>query len=193
MAGRMINRRGFTLIELMIVVAIVGILGSVALPSYGRYVFRARQTEAHTMLSTIQKSEFVHLAHNDCYAAVAVAPAAGQLGPVPRSWDAVASGVTERCPGWPAAPTEKSFTDISVVPKISHVYFEYRCSASYDASGDEDNFACCAEGDLDGDNNHFELVYGTDEDGDGATLATCSNGTVSNFPMDAVRVSPGIF
>lgn len=45
---------GFTLIELMITVAIVGILSAIALPSYRDYVTRGRLTEAFSALSTVQ-------------------------------------------------------------------------------------------------------------------------------------------
>ena len=48
------RREGFTLIEIMIVVAIIAILAAIALPSYSRYVQRSRLTEATSKLSDLR-------------------------------------------------------------------------------------------------------------------------------------------
>ena len=45
-------RRGFTLIEVMIVIGIISILAAVALPSYRNYVLRGKIAEATSLLST---------------------------------------------------------------------------------------------------------------------------------------------
>ena len=49
------KHQGFTLIELMIVVAVIGILASIAYPSYREYVAKSRRAEAKTVLLSAQQ------------------------------------------------------------------------------------------------------------------------------------------
>ncbi len=64
------NKRqaGFTLIELMIAVVVVGILTAVALPSYNGYMMRARLTEAFTGLAGVQPRMEQHWSNTRSYA-----------------------------------------------------------------------------------------------------------------------------
>lgn len=83
-ARKLYNRsqKGFTLVELMIVVAIIGILASIAIPNYQKYQAKARTSEAKLYLSgafTAEKSFVVeYSSYTSCLAAAGFATDAGQ-------------------------------------------------------------------------------------------------------------------
>ena len=65
------KQEGFTLIELMIVVAIIGILAAIAIPNFLAYQMKSRQSEAKTNLMAIKTSEVSWQGERGCYLTVA--------------------------------------------------------------------------------------------------------------------------
>ena len=62
------RQRGVTLIELMIVVVVLAILGSISVSTYRRYMLRANRTDATTMLLRIQVAQEKFFLQNNGYA-----------------------------------------------------------------------------------------------------------------------------
>ena len=91
------KQEGFTLIELMIVVAIIGILAAIAIPNFLQYQLKSKQSEAKVNLNAIKTSEIAFQAEKGCYLGVpppplgAAAPAAG-VKSLPVGWPSTLAG-----------------------------------------------------------------------------------------------------
>lgn len=59
------RQSGFTLIELMIVVAIIGILAAIAIPAYQDYTIRARVSESASVSSSVRTAVGVYFSEKD--------------------------------------------------------------------------------------------------------------------------------
>ena len=64
------QKKAFTLIELMIVVAIIGILAAIAIPNFIKFQCRSKQSEAKGNLKAIYVSEESYRGENDTYISI---------------------------------------------------------------------------------------------------------------------------
>jgi type IV pilus assembly protein PilE len=70
--------RGFTLFELLVVLVVLGILATVALPAYRQHVLRVNRSGAMTLLLGLQEAEERHYLRHDHYtASIEAAPPEG--------------------------------------------------------------------------------------------------------------------
>ena len=171
--------RGMTIIELLVVVAIVGILASVALPTFQLYRFRTRTTESSTVMTGIRINQEAYGASNDYYAQVTISnpDPAGPGGPAStakRRWESIPCLAT--CSR--ATPADCSrFSCIGFSPN-AEVYYHYRTPAGTFGLGVHE-YAIGSAGDVDGDG-----VQG------GFTYQTANGGGALGFQIDGVSGCP---
>lgn len=77
-SGPLKKMRGVTLVELMIVIAVIGTLAAIALPTYRRYLLRSQRSEAKIALMALQTAQEKFYLQNNAYTNnVTAAPPAG--------------------------------------------------------------------------------------------------------------------
>lgn len=81
-SGMTAKVHGFTLIEMMITVAILGILATIALPSYTEYVRKGERSQARTAIMELMTQQERYFTHYNTYAALTL----GQTGTEFKTW-----------------------------------------------------------------------------------------------------------
>jgi type IV pilus assembly protein PilA len=131
-------QKGFTLIELMIVIAIIGILAAIALPAYQDYTIRAQVTEGLSLASGVETAMADYYAQYGVFPAAKVMTAAGPPA---------AGGL-----GFAAAPTGKyGSVDILGSGQIQMTYGDaapYQANAKINAAILSINAGVSANGDI---------------------------------------------
>ena len=74
------NKKGFTLVELVIVIVIVGILSAISVPVYRGYVEKAVMAEGKTLLGAIAKAELAYHVQHKRFVAINKTQASKKLG-----------------------------------------------------------------------------------------------------------------
>jgi len=119
---------GFTLIEMMITTAIIGILAAIAVPSFAMFQARSRRSESYTNLSAIGRTEDAYYAESGTFVSTTT------------SWP----GTSWTKESWTAA-SEAEFGPIGWRPEGA-VYYDYAVNACTTSS-----FTASAYGDVDSD------------------------------------------
>jgi len=134
------RRGGFTLIELMIVVAIIGILAAIAIPNFLRFQLKAKSSEGKTNLAAIRTAEESYFAEYGVY--VSSLPSPKAIG------NNVKVNYAHNTPG-------KGFDQLGWEPE-GQVFFNYSAATS------GNNFTAAAVANIDNAGNPQYWGYSTD-------------------------------
>ncbi len=141
------RRRGFTLIELMIVVAIIGLLASIAIPNFLRYQARSRRSEAYANLAELARAQKAFQAEQNTFHDTGTSfPGVAPAGTTKQAWDAAASA---------------AFDPIGFRPE-GQVFYQYGSYTNVSAAGCNTCdlcFTAAAYGDVDGNNSVVTVQY----------------------------------
>ena len=156
------RRGGFTLIELMIVVAIIGILAAIAIPNFLRFQLKAKSSEGKTNLAAIRTAEESYFAEYGIY--VSALPSPTTLG------DNVKTNFSHPVAG-------EGFDRVGWAPE-GQVYFNY----SVAINGAADEFTAAAHADIDNDTDpqYWGYAKGAQDGQDHGAYGQCARADLTS-------------
>ena len=174
-----VNRRrgGFTLIELMVTVALIGVLSSMAIASFRLYQLRSKRSEAFANLAALRTTQLAYFHEAGGFVPASPSPGlAGYPSADKQNWQA-GGGV------FPTDPPGLGFHIVGWRPEGA-TYFDYETVAVQGANGWY--FTAVAYGDTDGDGALSVFLY-AHPDPTGALLASTFGGFQVPFDPHTCR------
>ena len=169
------SAQGFTLIELMVTVALIGILSAMAITSFSFLQLRSRRAEATANLAAIRTHQLSYFHETGAYVLAAPSPGLGVPG-TKMNWPQVMASFSS-VPGL-------GFDILAFAPEGA-TYYDYDTNAAAGANGWA--FTAAAYGDSDQDGGLAAFIY-VHADAAGATLPSLIGGFTAAW--DPVTCNP---
>lgn len=165
------SNKGFTLIELMIVVAIIGILAAIAIPNFLRFQLKSKSSEGKVNIAAIRTAEESYLAEFGQYVDATASPAVADPGSSKVTWANVDGA-------------NAGFDQLGWSPE-GRVFFQYEVNASGSA------YTISAQADIDADDTnqvwgYVKPVTGTTAGVNTASFGTCTANGIANNQLSTV-------
>lgn len=175
------NRRpqGFTLLEMMIAVAIIGVLATTSVALFQRYQLRSRMSEAKANLASIRDAQNAYFAEASTYVSSLSCPALfGAPTNGPQNWRSVRGTICG------ASVPVPNLDTLGWQPEGSP-WFDY--DSTEGNAGDGERFTAAAYGDVDGDGNISVVMYvSPDKAGNGEPCDFCDDIGLPTLPWDPI-------
>jgi type IV pilus assembly protein PilA len=155
---------GFTLVELMIVVGIVGLLAAIAVPNFISYQARSRRSEAYANLAAVARLQNTYHAERGEYFEAGAWPNFVPYG-----------GLSARKMDWDAA-SEVAYAELGWRPE-GRVFYSYDTNTGATPCTCSVCFTATAAGDVDDDDLNSAIMYVHPETAlDGSVVGECPSG-----------------
>ncbi len=147
----LLKKRGFTLIELMIVVAILGILAAVAIPAFINYMKRAKTSEATVNVDRMYEGAVAYFEKKHVRSGVSTVSSSNCLPPDAIKPSTVPKGVEEI--GNPASWYQVgTWKDLDFAMSDNHLYqYQFDNTSTKNCAITTGGFSAIAHGNIDGD------------------------------------------